>query len=188
MRSRERPATRAIVPRLAASHGNGGAWLTWTPRPGGAGREPNARALQPDPARLHATPRARRRLVAVFRRQRKPTELVSPQTDEGIGGLALLVAVVVAIVAVLAAWKSDGKAEPSGLYGSVRIPQSSSLCPVGRRCPPARNRQLVFTNEGNTIVALTDGRGRFRVLLEPGRYEMSGLAPAHVTVRSGHFD
>jgi hypothetical protein len=34
----------------------------------------------------------------------------------------------------------------------------------------------------------TDGRGRFRVLLKPGRYETTGLAPAFVTVRSGHFD
>src|SRR5262245_8353481 len=100
----------------------------------------------------------------------------------------VLVAVVVAVVAAFAARNSDGDAQPSGLHGTVRIPKSSSLCPVGRRCPPARHRQLVFTNDRNTIVATTDDRGRFRVLLQPGRYEISGLAPAQVTVRSGHFD
>jgi hypothetical protein len=39
----------------------------------------------------------------------------------------VLVAAVVAVVAVLAAWKSGGNAEPSGLYGTLRIPQSSSV-------------------------------------------------------------
>jgi len=104
----------------------------------------------------------------------------------------VLVAAVVAVVAVLAAWKSGGNAEPSGLYGILRIPQSSSLCPAGRRCPPAPHKEIVLTSRTDTgtdmAVVFTDGRGRFRVLLKPGRYETTGLAPAFVTVRSGHFD
>ena len=102
-----------------------------------------------------------------------------------IAWLAVVVAVVV-VVAVFVARRSD-HAEPTGLYGTVHVPKSSPLCAGGRRCPPARHKELVLTKGTYTAVLVTDGRGRFRTLLEPGRYATS-LIPASVTVRVGHFD
>ena len=42
--------------------------------------------------------------------------------------------------------------------------------------------------QARAVTTWTDQRGRFRLLLEPGRYETGSMTPASVTVRSGHFD
>ena len=94
----------------------------------------------------------------------------------------VLVAAVVVVAGVYAA-RNHSHAEPSGLHGRVQDRLHCGRPP----CPPARRLQLTFTNGSNTVVTFTDGRGRFSVLLEPGR-QQTGLTPSSVTVRAGHFD
>jgi hypothetical protein len=75
--------------------------------------------------------------------------------------------------ALLAAFlATDASASASGLYGTVREGPTKPVCRTNASCDrPAANLRLRFVRNGMTVAAArTDGRGRYRVALRPGRY------------------
>ena len=102
--------------------------------------------------------------------------------------------VVLALVAFLAAsLTADGSAKnPTGLYGTVTEGPTQPVCRTDEPCDrPAANLRLRFVRSGMTVAAVrTDGRGRYRIALRPGRYAVrlmrtgvgSIVEPTHVTV------
>jgi Carboxypeptidase regulatory-like domain len=91
-------------------------------------------------------------------------------------------------------------ATAAGLFGSVERGPTMPVCRVGVPCDePAANVTLLFTRNGLTTRARTDGRGRYRIRLAPGVYSVrttgrglgSYVKPARVRVRAqrfGHLD
>jgi len=86
----------------------------------------------------------------------------------------------------------------SGLRGVVMRGPVTPVCVVGQPCDePAANLKLIFVRD--RIVAgrvRTDGQGRYRVTLRPGRYSVRipgkvligrGITPATVRVVRGRF-
>src|ERR671929_820833 len=97
----------------------------------------------------------------------------------------LPIAAAVATVAACGA-QSSGGGSGAGLYGTVRIQPATPVCQAGRSCSkPARHFRLVFVQRGKTVTSTTDGRGRYRVSLDPGRYGVRRVKPALATVPSG---
>lgn len=86
---------------------------------------------------------------------------------------------------------------PTGLYGVVTEGPTEPVCRTDERCDrPAANLRLRFIRNGMTVAAArTDGRGRYRVALRPGRYGVrlmrTGLGsivePDRVTVPTGRY-
>jgi len=81
----------------------------------------------------------------------------------------------------------------SGLHGTVVISPSQPVCMVGQPCSkPDPGDVLAFWRQGRRIATTrTDGAGRYRVALPPGRYTVTaprhrgigrGLNPHYVTV------
>ena len=97
---------------------------------------------------------------------------------------------------VLALWPAGataGSRLTSGLHGRVTL--YFSPC-TPRSCnPPAKRFTLVFRQKGIVVARTrTDGSGRYRIRLKPGRYGVSplhtqrigkGLTPNRVTVGRG---
>ena len=89
--------------------------------------------------------------------------------------------------------QSSGRAVDAGLSGVVRVQPATPTCHRDMPCSrPARGVTLVFLQEGSRIAsATTDKRGRYRIRLARGRYQVrigARLAkPATVTVPSGRF-
>jgi hypothetical protein len=105
---------------------------------------------------------------------------------------------VLGSAALLAAFlAADVNASSSGLYGSVREGPIQPVCRTNARCDrPAADLRLRFVRNGMTVAATrTDGRGRYRVALRPGRYAVRAAAnglgsivePSHVTVRAARY-
>ena len=105
---------------------------------------------------------------------------------------------VVAIAASCGA-QSPAHASGSGLFGTVRIAPATPTCRAGSSCSrPARGFRLSFFRNGRKVAtATTDGRGRYRVSLDSGRYAVhaargavsrrAGLEPTLTRVPSGRF-
>ena len=99
----------------------------------------------------------------------------------------LPIAAAVATVAACGA-QSSGGGSGAGLYGTVRIQPATPVCQAGRSCSkPARHFRLVFVQRGKTVTSTTDGRGRYRVSLDPGRYGVRRVNPGLAIVPSGRF-
>jgi hypothetical protein len=82
----------------------------------------------------------------------------------------------------------------TGVHGTVAVDPASPVCLAGRSCSaPDAHDVLAFRRGGRTVHASTDGRGRYRVALAPGRYAVSAprrrgiarLAPREVVVVRG---
>lgn len=107
--------------------------------------------------------------------------------------------VVLGSAALFAAFlTADGSAtNASGLYGTVREGPTKPVCRVNEPCDrPAANLRLRFVRSGMTVAAVrTDGRGRYRVTLRPGRYAVrltpgglgSLVEPRQVTVPAARY-
>jgi hypothetical protein len=108
----------------------------------------------------------------------------------------LMLASAAALVAAFLATEGSAKST-SGLYGTVREGPTQPVCRVNERCDRlAANLRLRFVRNGMTVAsARTDGRGRYRVALRPGRYAVrlttqglgSLVEPAHVTVPAARY-
>jgi hypothetical protein len=111
---------------------------------------------------------------------------------------ALLILVTVATATACGA-QSSGEAGASGVAGVVVISPASPVCAAGTSCTrPAKRFRLVFSRNGKSVVTTTDSHGRYRVMLERGRYSVrpanrrstgrkQGLQPSTVTVPRGRF-
>jgi hypothetical protein len=103
---------------------------------------------------------------------------------------------VLGSAALLAAFLA-ADAGASGLYGTVREGPIRPVCQAGTSCDrPAANLRLRFVRNGMTVAAVrTDGRGRYRIALRPGRYAVRAAAnglgsivkPSPVTVPAGRY-
>jgi Carboxypeptidase regulatory-like domain len=98
--------------------------------------------------------------------------------------------------ALLAAFLA-ADASASGLYGTVREGPIRPVCRANTSCDrPAVNLRLRFVRNGMTVAAVrTDGSGRYRVALRPGRYAVRAAAaglgsivePSQVTVPAARY-
>jgi hypothetical protein len=87
--------------------------------------------------------------------------------------------------------------EASGLRGHVTRSPITPVCVQGVPCSaPAKNTRLVFFRKARTIRTRTDERGRYRIALAPGWWNVrtataprigSGISPTRVRVLAGRF-
>ena len=82
----------------------------------------------------------------------------------------------------------------SGLYGVVTHGPITPVCRVDTPCSaPYAGAALVFMRTGFTRRVTTDGKGRYRVALPPGRFSVRvrggqfGWKPSAVTVPTGRY-
>jgi hypothetical protein len=86
----------------------------------------------------------------------------------------------------------------SGLYGRVVISPARPVCIAGQPCTaPDKNDLLAFWRSGRRVAGTrTDGNGRYRISLAPGRYRVTaprhgaigrGLTPSQVVVPTSRF-
>jgi hypothetical protein len=85
----------------------------------------------------------------------------------------------------------------SGLHGVVTRSPITPVCMEGVPCSaPAKNTPLVFFRPGKRVRTRTDGTGRYRVALAPGRWRVrtatvprigSGISPHSVRVFAARF-
>jgi hypothetical protein len=84
----------------------------------------------------------------------------------------------------------------TGLHGTVEISPAQPVCMVGQSCSkPDANDVLAFWRGDRRIATTrTDGSGRYRLALAPGRYRVTaprhrgigrGLEPRQVVVPAG---
>jgi len=104
---------------------------------------------------------------------------------------------VLALLALLfAATNAGATATTSGLHGLVVRGPITPMCVAEQPCTaPAKNVTLVFSKSGRVIArSKTDGAGRYRLRLPPGRYRVGlpnapqigrGLEPNHALVVAG---
>jgi hypothetical protein len=77
------------------------------------------------------------------------------------------------------------------LYGSASIGPLTPVCRVGTPCDgPAKHATLTFTHGARSVVAKTDGAGRYRLRLMIGRWTVRAsvgmsIRPSAVVVRAG---
>lgn len=116
--------------------------------------------------------------------------LVRSRHPERMRSAAILGLVVLATCSVASG------AGRSGLRGAVFRGPTTPVCRAGTPCTaPAAHVVVVFRRNGHAIRARTDARGRYRVLLAPGTWQIalasrrSGLsiAPRQVRVVAGRF-
>lgn len=105
----------------------------------------------------------------------------------------MLRAVSLALVLLAASGGAFG-ARSSGLRGTAVRGPTMPVCKVGTPCSaPAAHVVLVFRRNGRTARTRTDGRGRYRVVLAPGTWQVSlasrragfGVVPRSVRVVAG---
>lgn len=112
-------------------------------------------------------------------------------------GSARATLVTVTVLLAFGCSASSATKSPSGLTGRVLI---GPTCPVeraGQRCQRAFAAQIVVfrRRDHRRVTSFRSGSdGRFRVMLEPGRYVLAAakagtprLAPVDTTVRTGRF-
>lgn len=85
----------------------------------------------------------------------------------------------------------------SGLRGHVTRSPITPVCVQGVPCSaPAKNTRLVFFRSGRTRSTRTDERGRYRIALAPGWWNVrtgvaprigSGMSPTRVRILAGRF-
>jgi hypothetical protein len=81
-------------------------------------------------------------------------------------------------VSVVAAAPYAGAGTTSGLHGVVRRGPVTPVCLVGTPCDrPAAHVRLTFRRNGVAKAAVTDGAGRYRIVLAPGTYAVR-ISPA----------
>ena len=115
-------------------------------------------------------------------------------TLRGVGARVLLLATAASVLAGCGSRQPSGAA---GLSGSVVVSPATPVCRTGHSCSrPARGLMLLFDGQGDGSGKVrTDGHGRYRIALSPGRYGVSvaharagtGLRPTSVTVRNGTY-
>ena len=101
-----------------------------------------------------------------------------------------------ALLAAATACGSAGGAATTGLRGTVVRGPTQPVCRIGEPCSePAARVALVFRRSGRTVRTKTDARGRYRVALAPGTWQVSTgtrlgmerIRPLAVRVVAGRF-
>lgn len=117
--------------------------------------------------------------------------LVPPRHPERMRSAATLGLVVLAACSV-----ASGATGRSGLRGTVFRGPTTPVCRAGTPCTaPAAHVVVVFRRNGHAIRTRTDARGRYRIVLAPGTWQIalasrrSGfrIAPRQVKVVAGRF-
>jgi hypothetical protein len=99
-----------------------------------------------------------------------------------------------AVAAAAAACGGGASATSAGLHGRVLRGPTAPVCRTGSSCSkPAARATLLFTRSGRAAIRVrTDGHGRYRVTLPPGRYRIGiprregvAIAPASAVVLTG---
>jgi hypothetical protein len=99
-------------------------------------------------------------------------------------------------LATLGATSADAVA-PNGLRGLVTRSPIMPVCREGVPCSaPAKNTPLIFYRPGRSVRTRTDSRGRYRVALAPGWWNVrtagvlrigSGISPRRARVFAARF-
>jgi hypothetical protein len=108
--------------------------------------------------------------------------------------LGLAAGAAVALALLPAARAAPG----SGLFGVVTAGPIKPVCQAGIPCDAPVRVKLVFSRNGTVVArAQTTAKGRYRIALAPGYYDVRSLRklgisrvprPHAVHVRSGHWD
>jgi hypothetical protein len=106
-------------------------------------------------------------------------------------------AAALAVALALLGAASVGGASASGLRGVVIRSPITPVCVQGAPCSaPAKTTTIAFFRNDKTVTTRTDDRGRYRVALAPGWWNVgtsveirigSRISPADVRVLAGRF-